>query len=766
MTPRSTSGNALAIAVGLLALVLTVAEVAVRYVPHTWIQRDGRFYVNVNTTLVERASVDQGEFAASWYTGTLGWNRNLDEAWSNIALGRNGEHLPKHPILMPLLSTPLFWAFGLHGTLIFNVLLFALIAAGAFAIARRYASLAAAAFAAVALPLATGVRDHAYDYHVDVLILALFVAGFALACAKRGLSAGLLVGACVVLRPTSLLWVPSLALVLAAERDFRTLGRALVGGAIPLVLFALSNTWLFGRPWWSGYNRVLVVVDGVPQVADVSGAFGVPLAQGLETLWSGPYGVRHRLPLAFAALPGLLFLVRRKPAYVVAAVAGVAGSVVVFAQYRWYGDRFLWPNLALLVPALAVTFDRVARVARRRPWWRPAVLAALCATCVLAAHPSTAAALERHRALGTSGELALSFGLFALLALGLARAAERAGAGAMAIAAPMALSLLPGVRERVLAGGADLQVAAALCLALGARSWAPSLVAAGAAAWLAATTVTPAEPALLAQLDAPHGRPILLLLVLAGLALPALGRWSLLLLPLATLALPRVAALGGGAWPLFALALLCLPLPILALRAGGGARDLWRGWRRATRALAVASVLAALFAAGLAPRLRDEPFRIASFQGVRSARVRLREVPCDFLAWEHLNWECSHYDRGVHGETGLATSQPLHVGGVEQPLFLITTQQGRERVVRWERVRATEALELRWAVPDEMRGGGVLVVRANDRELATIVLSRGPDSQVNVHRLDTRELAGRDVSLELELRPPATGVLVDGGFVP
>src|SRR5690606_8079557 len=124
-----------------------------------------------------------------------------------IALGRNGEHLPKHPILLPLLSTPLFWAFGLHGTLIFNVLLFGLIAAGAFAIARRHASLAAAAFAAVALPLATGVRDHAYDYHVDVLMLALFTGGFALAYARRGLSAGLLVGACVVLRPTSLLWV-------------------------------------------------------------------------------------------------------------------------------------------------------------------------------------------------------------------------------------------------------------------------------------------------------------------------------------------------------------------------------------------------------------------------------------------------------------------------------------------------------------------------------------------------------------------------------
>src|SRR5690606_41039318 len=114
----------LALAIGLCALALTLAEVAVRYVPHTWIQRDGRFYTNVNTTLAEKLTLDQGEFCPSWYAGKLGWNRNLDAGWSNVARGRNGEHLPKHPILLPLLSTPLSWAFGLHGTPIFNVLTF------------------------------------------------------------------------------------------------------------------------------------------------------------------------------------------------------------------------------------------------------------------------------------------------------------------------------------------------------------------------------------------------------------------------------------------------------------------------------------------------------------------------------------------------------------------------------------------------------------------------------------------------------------------
>lgn len=764
MKPRAES--ALAIAVGLAALILTVGEVAARYVPHTWIQRDGRFYVNVNTTLVERASVDQGEFCASWYEGNLGWNRNLDEGWSNVSLGRNGEHLPKHPILLPLLSTPLFWAFGLHGTLVFNVLLFGLIAAAAFALARRHASGAAATFAALALPLATGIRDHAYDYHVDVLMLALFTGGFALTYARRGLLAGLLVGACVVLRPTTLLWVPSLALVIAARGDWRTLKRALVGGAIPLALFALANTWLYGMPWWSGYNRVLVVVDGQTRVADVGDAFGVPFDQGLEALWRGPYGVSHRLTLIFAAVPGLLFMLRRKPAYVIAAAAATAASVVLFAQYRWYGDRFLWPSCALLVPALAVSADRVARALRRRAWWRPPIVAALACTFVLTLHASFAAALERHLELDTAGDLLLPLGVFALLAGGLTRAAERAGAGSLAVVAPLALTLLPGVRERVLAGGPDLYMAASLCVALGARHWVTSLAAAASAAFVGATSPGATEPAaLVAQLSSQPARPLLALVIALVLGLPALGRWSLLLAPLATLLVPRVAGLGGGAWPLFALALLALPLPVLTIRVAEVTVAAWRAWPRRHRALALAAIAGALFLAGLAPRLREEPFRIASFDGVRSARVHLREVPCDFLAWEHLNWECSTFDRGVHGETGLSTSQPLHVGGVEQPLFLISTQASRERLVRWEAVRATDELHLRWAVPDELRGGGELIVRAAGRELATVVLSRMPDSAVHERRLDTRALAGQDVSLELELRPPATGVLVDGGFV-
>jgi hypothetical protein len=170
-------------------------------------------------------------------------------------------------------------------------------------------------------------------------------------------------------------------------------------------------------------------------------------------------------------------------------------------------------------------------------------------------------------------------------------------------------------------------------------------------------------------------------------------------------------------------------------------------------------------------RQAERPFQIATYQGVRTAIVHLGHVPCDFLAWEHLNWECATFDRGVYGETGLATSSPLHVGGRELGLFLVTTQRNMPRIVRWEGVRAEGRFELRYAVPDEavsdeLRGGGSLVVAVDDEALATLALPAAPEGELRTLALDTRAYAGRDVTLTLTLSGPGASVVLDGRFEP
>lgn len=761
--PLPASGTRLVLAVWLAATALGLAQAALEYQPHTWIERDGRFYTNVNVTLAERGSLVQDEFCGSWYEGQLGWNRNLDAAWSNVALGPDGEHLPKHPILMPILSTPIFWAFGLHGTLIFNLLMFGVAGGAAFAFARRFGTRAGAVVAALGLLLATSVREYAYDYHVDVLILALFSLALALALARRGWVAGLLVGAAVMLRPTVLLWLPALVLVLVERRDWTTLKRALATGTAMMVVIALTNWLIYGAPWWSGYNRVLIVVDGVPRIMDVGGAFATPLAEGLRNLFGGPWGVSHRLTFVAFALPGLIVLARRRPLTALAAVYSLVASVILFAKYIWYGDRFLWPTAVLLLPAIALSFDLLGALLRRLPGFRLPMVAALGAAAVLLARFGAQAALQR--GVGEdAGRALLNVALCAALAFGLTRAAERAVRGPVALIAPLCLVLSPGVSERLLAGGADLYFAAALALALGARH----RIASGVLAALAGASFLLAEPGGLPiePLVEPTSRPVYGSLVLAALGLPLLGRRAWLLLPLGLLLVPSIAELGRGRWPLFALGLLCLPLPALFDRAGGAILALWRRATPRAQLGVVAVALGALLLIGVARRLDEGPFRIASYRGVRTADVRLGHVPCDFLAWEHMNWECATFDRGVHNECGLATSQPLHVGGDEAGMFLVTTARGMERTVTWEGIEATGTFTLGWAIPEELPARGSLTVELDGEAVAEIELSEEAKGARHRRTIDTASLAGREVTVTLRLRGPGAAVLVDGGFTP
>lgn len=742
--PRPGDGAALGVSVGLVVLLLVVAEAAALYVPSTWIQRDGRFYTNVNVTLVEDGSVDQSEWARSWYERDLGWNRSLDAAWSNVALGADGQRVPKHPILMPVLSTPLYWAFGLRGLLAFNLLCFGFAGAAAFAFARRYASPGAALLAAGAFLLATGVRTHVYDYHVDVLLLALWLGGLAALHARRGFVAGVLIAGAVMLKPTTIVLAPAAAML--ARPGWRAFGWAVAGGALALGGWAVKNTLVFGQPWWAGYNRMLVVEDGETVLAQID-AFSVPLREGLRNLWSGPYGLRHRMPLALVSLAGLVFLARRRPLATLTVLATVAGATLLFATYLWYGDRFLWPALALGLPGLALVLDAASRSARaHRDVIRAAAGALVVAAVYVAAHHGPRAA--------TLGPW-IGVALFGALAAVTTLAARRATPTSAALLAPLALLLFPGVLERVVEPGLDLAFALLLMAALATRrAWQAAAFALAAGALFAIGVDPAAIPVELSEAPARAGA---ILIGVAVLAVPLLGRSALLLLPLALLAAPSVRALGAP-WPLFAIAVASVALPAPLERLGRHAVERWRAASRPGRAAALLAPLLALAVIGWAKE-PDGAFRAGSPEGVRAAEVRLGHVPCDFLAWEHFNWECATYDRGVHGEVGLATSDPLHVGGHETSMLMISAPGGRTRRVRWAGLGPAQTLVLRVAVPDEARGGGTLTVTIDGERRDALELPPRPDGVIATHRFPT----GTSEPFDLELAYEARGsvVLVD-----
>jgi hypothetical protein len=811
--------SAPSLAVGLLAAVMAFAAILPQLHQNTWLFRDGRFYTNTAITLTESFSLDQTEFCASWYTGQLGWNRDLDPGWSNVALGRNGEHWPKHTWLLPLVASPLVYAFGLAGTLLFNLLMLGVIAAGLFRFARAYAPPETAACAAIAFVFGSAiVAQNAYDFSADVLLLAFFSQGLAALVEKNGPKAGILFALAVVMRPTTLMWLPPLAIIAGVEAGKKPLGRALAGGTVVLVLAGLMNTYLFGRPWWTGYQRTLVTVAGAPQMTSHVDLFSVPFDEGIVRVWSGEYGLRAAFTILLLALPGLFLLARKRWPIALAAVLGVGLSLAVFARYSYEGHRFHWAGLSFLVPALALGIELGARVPRLvlrarsaidRRAHRASVIAGAAALAVML----TALPFEMPQGRLASGplghvvsDLLESFGMIELAAAAIAaivhlligawmvamltRIGARLVRPELAGAAAVVWCALPDVRVGVEAGGALLliqafavsslerissgrRVAAAIfgALALGLALFTEEgarLFEHTTTAWSALSRAVieqgPSRLALpamvlaiagtgIALLDARERRTSFAMAGLLGLALvPGLATTEVGYRPLATLLLAP-----GTAVALSSLA----GLVALGLREDGSRR----------LAAGIGLVFTLLIGIGAVHRARaaSAPFHMATYEGVRHALVYQDEpfhddVPCDFLAWEHMGWECSHLDSGLFGMVGLALSGgEVTYGHVpEQMMLLPTGQRGQLRRVVWPHVRAGQVLALRWAVPDAHPADGTLRVLIDDQERSVIEVPSTDDGWVRWVRIDTPELVGRDVRLELTFRANARRPAVVG----
>ena len=694
-------------ALALLVLALAVFFVVIVFAPNTWINRDGRFYVNVNTTIVEDFSLRQEGFANSWYSASLGWNRNLPWDWSNVALGSGGELLPKHPWLMPVLSTPLFFALGLLGTLVFNLLLFGMMAAGFYRFTRDYAGPVSSALSACTFLFGTAVHLYMYDYNIDVLILALFALALGALAARLGAAAGVLYGLCLVIKPTCLMLLPFLLLFLWERKDKQTLKWSLIGGGATLLVAGCVNLWLFGRPWWSGYSRTLILAGGEQKIFSHADAFGRPLSTGLKSVFAGLAG-RHTLMIL--ALPGLVLLARRRWRYVAGALLTLLISVLVFSKFEYDGDRFHWPAIALLLPGLAATFDLLQRALARVPRpARPAMLAALMPVLAfLAALP--------HIHIGAPAILVLlNLLMVCVLVFTAVLIAQRLVPPALAVAAVTGLFLLPMARDVILHGGQHLLAVTLLFVALEAalrRKWIFAGVALGlAAAWILYVVLS--DGVLIRKRSPALLMPLLIPLV-------ALFWWGSRFL--VNLSRRRWLIAGGG------LLLILLVVGIVRL-----------------------SLVAA------------EPFRIGTEKSLRQAKVKLGEIPCDFLPWEHMSWECSHLDRGHYNQVGLALPEGVKVGGVPRELLLIPTGlRGQDRTVTWQKITAGGALVLEHAAPDNPKGAVEVAVFINGEEMDRFRTHDKPD-----RRIDTSAFAGQEVELRLlvhSLGKSGAGVAVGGGF--
>jgi hypothetical protein len=193
-------------------------------------------------------------------------------------------------------------------------------------------------------------------------------------------------------------------------------------------------------------------------------------------------------------------------------------------------------------------------------------------------------------------------------------------------------------------------------------------------------------------------------------------------------------------------------------------------WSR-RRLLVVAGGLTLILAIAGTVRLAvesAEPFHIGGEKSLRQAVVKLGEIPCDFLPWEHMSWECSHLDRGHYNQVGLALPAGVKVGGQPRELLLIPTGlRKQDRSVTWKGVEAGGALVLRHAAPDNPQGAVEMTVFINGTEIDRFRTSEVPDRQVHDRRIDTSAYVGKEVELRFSvhsLGKSGAAVAVGGGF--
>lgn len=352
-----------AAAVALLTFMAAGIYALWRYEPLRWLMGDGPYYAQTSVSLYYDHDLDLRN-------QLLG---GLVVHGKQIALGRDGEWYPKHPILLPVIGLPFLAAFGVPGLLLMNLVVLSGLAALLFRIAASCAPPRAAAATVAVLAFGSFLPAYAYNLSPDLFAAFLVAAAVLAALERRDAAAGLLLGGAVLAKPLLATLLLPAALYALATSGRRGLLRFLAGGLPAACALGLLNLALFGSPFTTAYDRNVVFQDGVPTIATHRDQFdGDFLAGAVGMLFDPRHGLLPTAPALLLAAPGTLLLARRRPAL----AAWLAGSAVLLfvslCSYRpWamshYGNRFLMPLVVFATPGVALVLRTLLERRTRTP---------------------------------------------------------------------------------------------------------------------------------------------------------------------------------------------------------------------------------------------------------------------------------------------------------------------------------------------------------------------------------------------------------------
>ena len=296
-----------------------------------------------------------------------------------LALGKDDRPdrlVPKHPILMPLVSLPFYAAFGNIGLLIFNVAQVIALISLVYLINNRFFDTRTSVATALLFGTATLFLNYSYNYSPDVFSSLLFLTGVYLALCRRHKLCAVFLGLSVFAKLANLPLVGVVGLyvafdILRESRGWPALRRlAGFGGALALSLVPLLVTQelLYGSPWVTGYQRA-ITETGIDDHVD---KFNQPFVKGfLWLLFHAEKGLVVTNPVLVVSAVGAFGLLRSPHRMQLLFLAAVClAQLAFFARYdEWayshFSNRFLMSTVAL-----ASVFAGLAIFEARERWGR------------------------------------------------------------------------------------------------------------------------------------------------------------------------------------------------------------------------------------------------------------------------------------------------------------------------------------------------------------------------------------------------------------
>ena len=339
----------------------------IQYEPYSFLRRDASVYATITRGLAERGSLRAESLQpTSWYRGDHPHYQELDASWSNVSVGVDGEWYPKHSFVMSAIAVPFYQLFGVDGLLLFNIVGIVALLFCAYLLALPLVRGPPLILALILIGTGTTFIDQTYLFSSDVFSAAVVMVAFVALHRRACLWAGFLFGVALWARPTLVILIAPVASVMSYRiLKIPEVRRVAVGMMPPIFAGALANWVMFEAPWISGYDRILVVHNGVPMLETAKDLFTLSWSQGLERMFIQPqHGFWTNAPAALLGILGLASLIRFSKRKTVALFLAVTGYVVFFATYSYSHPRFFLAWMGLLAAPLALLLDDVAELLR------------------------------------------------------------------------------------------------------------------------------------------------------------------------------------------------------------------------------------------------------------------------------------------------------------------------------------------------------------------------------------------------------------------